>query len=122
MKKILLTVVAVMFLESFAVSAQIQNACRFKDSNGNVWNGVEKSVERTSSYSNTGSVNGSASYNYDGKKHNAGVSVSGGYSSSNGSVNRTSSNECCKPNSNDCSDYYKKGHSDLAKNAENSSW
>lgn len=122
MKKILLATAAVMFLGSFVASAQIQNACRFKDANGNVWNGVEKNVERTSSHSNTGSVNGSAGYNYDGKRHNANVSVGGSYSSTNGNVSRTSSSECCKPNSNDCSDYYQKGHSDLAKNAEKSSW
>ncbi len=118
MKKILLAAVAVMFLGLFAVSAQIQNACRFKDSNGNVWNGSERTTTRTYSESSTGSVSGSAGY--EGRRVNA--SASGSYSGTSGRVTTSSGSECCKPNSDDCSTYYKKGHSDRAKNAENSSW
>ena len=107
-----------MFLGLFAVSAQIQNACRFKDSNGNVWNGSERTTTRTYSESSTGSVSGSAGY--EGRRVNA--SASGSYSGTSGRVTTSSGSECCKPNSDDCSTYYKKGHSDRAKNAENSSW
>ena len=122
MKKILLTAVAVMFVGvgmSFASNDDnYANACRFKDNNGNVWNGSERNTTRTYSESRTNTVSGSVGY--EGRRVNA--SVNGGYSGTNGSVSSSSGSECCKPNSNDCSSYYKKGHSDRAKNADNQSW
>lgn len=122
MKKILLIAVAVIFTGSFMVSAQYENACRFKDNNGTVWNGSTRTNTRTYQSGNEYNVNAQASGTYGSKTKNVSGSVSGGYTHTSGTVSSSTGSECCKPNSNDCSSYYKKGHSDIAKNADNQSW
>lgn len=131
MKKILLLVVAFTFVGVFTSSAQVvdngyENACRFQDEKGQVWNGSTSTATRSYSSSSTGSVNASATAGVEhGRNSKVKVegTVSAGASSTDGRVQSRTQNECCEyGNSNNCSSRYKKGHSDLAKNADRQSW
>ena len=131
MKKILLLVVAFTFVGVFTSSAQVvdngyENACRFQDEKGQVWNGSTSTATRSYSSSSTGSVNASATAGAEhGRSTKVKVegTVSAGTSSTDGRVQSRTQNECCEyGNSNNCSSRYKKGHSDLAKNADRQSW
>ena len=133
MKKILLLVVAFTFVGVFTSSAQVvgvdngyENACRFKDEKGQVWNGSTSTATRSYSSNATSSVNASATAGVEqGRSSKVKVegTLSAGVSSTDGVVRSRTQNECCEyGNSNNCSSRYKKGHSDLAKNADRQSW
>lgn len=136
MKKILLLVVAFTFVGVFTSSAQVvdngyENACRFQDEKGQVWNGSTSTATRSYSNSSTASANASVTAGVEHERKILSSStkvkvegtVSGGVSATGGSVQSRTQNECCEyGNSNNCSTRYKKGHSDLAKNADRQSW
>ncbi len=124
MKKIILCAAAVLFVGVCSSTADNPNACRFKDGNGDVWNGHKSTVTRTwtDEGSSTSSSSHSGTVSSDLKVLGGNVTGNEGSSTSRSksTITSTTTEECCEQNV--CSPDYRTGHVKTAKNADNSSW